>query len=533
MWVGNLTILSVLGAFAIVALSVFLLGSAVRRVCTGYVRGYMESKTPIGWFSAGFINAMVSLDCNSVGSTVLGYGHSKMMPQVGVVYSLLGVAVAPIVFVLIVFSILDSLGVSLAYEYVAFTTVGMGYFVMLFSQRMKNIGRIVMAFGVLIFGLVFAYRGLFFGLETLAKGGFINVEYIYHITSYGVWSVLLGCGVGIVLSVIFRSSFLGAAFTIILLFQNFVGSELIIGMLIGSIIGVVFIEALMASRGGTTVKRAFVHHAMGLFIGFTFFVICYPIMSQIMISDHVLIALVFFLFLFLPVGTYFSLLMSKLVTLLLPNSQSGNIHLVMLSSTYRPDATLSLKQAHKEIVNHTRRTYKMVSFLRDMITEGCVDDKRADTLFERIEKYKLITDRVEKEILDYICSVALGDISRNNSVQMQNSITAMGGVTQIADEILEASVVVKSRMNVENGWSDVQLEMLIEVVNMLQQLQYAVIATLDEGKVTEYEKIYELIEAFVDSNIGKYYLYNQVATIEALSHMKKIAKLLCNLVKKQ
>lgn len=516
------------GSLALVALAIFLLSGAQRRVCAPFVRSYMGGRGPLEWFGNGFINTVVSCDTNATSSTIFGYAYSKMLSQNGVLYSLLGVFVAPVIFMVLVFVILK-LGV---FYFCIIPILGLGYVISLISYKTKSFSRMIMAMGLLAFALFMANNSVWS----------IWFDYVYgsevlYFTSNGIWAILLGFGVGVVGSVAFRSPYIMSVLGVILLAQDGIGIEMALGIFIGSVSGIIFVLAPMAARAGTIVMRAFMQFTLALLIAIILFCVAYPILPKLLnLSSAPINGLglfTLFLLAFMPLGTYVSSFLSRVIIFFIPNAPKEGSHLVMLSNAHRPDSTLSLLQVQQEIVNHTRRTYKMLSFLRDILNEEVKRGEKAEALYERIAKYKVITDRVEKEIVGYICSVALGDISRKNTLQMQQAIISMGKVNQIADDILNVSNLIRLGFNDRNEWDKQQLAIITLSVHKLQQLQYAVISSM-EANVKNGANIDQLCSELVDmidQSNKNFYLYNQVLMIETLGGVKSIAKLLCNLVR--
>lgn len=520
-----------LGALAMVAIAVFLLSRAQRKMCVVLIDGINGARRPGEWFGQGFFNAVVACDGNSAASTVFGYAYSKMLSQKGVLYSLLGIAVAPLGLFVLVMTML-SLG---DLYLVALPVIGVGYLILMISNKVKEMGRVLMALGLLAFSTFLFSRSFGVLFSKYLLGG-----EIFLFTSHGVFAILLGIGVGTIIATMFRGSYVMIVFGAVLWSMGGLGLEFMIGLFIGFVVGGAFVMVPMAAKAGTIAKRAFLQHFVGVLFAIVIFCVAYQLAFKFFAkADETLVFMgmyAVFLAVLLPLGSYFSEWLARPIVYLVPNAPKEGSHLVMLSNTHRPDPTLSLLQVKNEIVNHTRRTYKMLSFLRDILNEGCEQGAKNETLYERIKKYKAITDRVENEIVGYICSVAQGDISRLNTIQMQEAIVAMSKVNQIAEGILNTSSIVYAGMCGERVWDETQLGIISGSVQKLQQLQFAVISLMEDDKKNEelkakVEKIRGELDEIICSSNNSFYLYNQVLLIEALGEMKKISKLLCNLVK--
>ena len=217
-----------------------------------------------------------------------------------------------------------------------------------------------------------------------------------------------------------------------------------------------------------------------------------------------------------------------------PDRELREMRLKVLSSRIRPDSTISLILAHNETINHIRRTYKMMSFIRDMLSSDG-DEEYVKEMNVRVDKYNKITERVEAEVLSYVCAIALDNLSRINTEQMQRVIVSMNTVAQIAGEVCDLSELVLQGIIGENPLDDNQKYVLRNVILELQTLTYKAIE-LKSKKPSDVklqafaEELQKLDKEIKTLSAAELMSNNKVLMIEAMWQTKKINGLIAKLV---
>ena len=132
-----------------------------------------------------------------------------------------------------------------------------------------------------------------------------------------------------------------------------------------------------------------------------------------------------------------------------------------LSST----AELSILQAEKEMEVYAQRVRKMFGFARKM-TNMDHNDKKFMKLYNRVEKYEDISDRMEVEIGSYLAKVAEGRLSNKSKEHVRDILRAVTEIESIADGSCNIARHLKRKMDANVVFEEV----LIENINSMYAL---------------------------------------------------------------
>lgn len=113
-----------------------------------------------------------------------------------------------------------------------------------------------------------------------------------------------------------------------------------------------------------------------------------------------------------------------------------------LSST----AELSILQAEREMEVYAQRAKKMFGFARKM-TNMDHTDKKFMKLYNRVEKYEDICDRMEVEIGSYLAKVAEGRLSNKSKEHVRDILRAVTEIESIADASCNIARHLKRKMD--------------------------------------------------------------------------------------
>ena len=129
-----------------------------------------------------------------------------------------------------------------------------------------------------------------------------------------------------------------------------------------------------------------------------------------------------------------------------------------LSST----AELSILQAEKEMEVYAQRARKMFGFARKM-TNMDHNDKKFMKLYNRVEKYEDICDRMELEIGSYLAKVAEGRLSNKSKEHVRDILRAVTEIESIADASCNIARHLKRKMDANVVFEE---ELLVNINSM-------------------------------------------------------------------
>jgi phosphate:Na+ symporter len=355
--------------------------------------------------------------------------------------------------------LISLLGFKFSIMLVAVPLIGLG-FPMLFSSKhnVKFWGEAIIGFSLLFIGLDFL------------KGSVPRVDqnpemfaFLSNYSNMGFGSILIFLGVGTLLTVVIQSSSATMALTLVMCNQGWISYEVAAAMVLGENIGTTITANIAALIGNVSAKRAARAHFFFNIIGVIWMLILfYPFtrtianvltnitgLSPYTNPNEIPFALSIFHSSFNIINTFilvwFTPLLIKLVTWITPSKKDEDeeFRLVHINVGLMTTAELSLVQAHKEVATYAKRVHRMFGFVRQLFSE--TKDKEFDALYQRIEKYEGISDRIEVEIATYLNKVSTYELSDESSRKLQALFRAISEIESVSDSNFHLSRTLKRK----------------------------------------------------------------------------------------
>ncbi|KGN98201.1 Na/Pi cotransporter [Porphyromonas gingivicanis] len=118
-------------------------------------------------------------------------------------------------------------------------------------------------------------------------------------------------------------------------------------------------------------------------------------------------------------------------------------HLQFLSSRMLSTSELSLLQVHKEIASYGRRTLDMLEMDKTLIVTK--DKEEFEQVFNRIEKFENICDRVEVEIVNYLNKLSDGDLSSETKEEVRIMMRVATEIESLGDTSFNIARTLKKQ----------------------------------------------------------------------------------------
>lgn len=339
------------------------------------------------------------------------------------------------------------LGFKFSISAIALPLIGFG-FPLIFSKSntRKSWGELLVGFAVLFLGLDFL------------KGSVPNIsespeilEFLSNYTGHGLVSLLLFISIGTILTVVIQSSSATMALTLVMCNSGWISFELAAAMVLGENIGTTITANIAAAIANVSAKRTARAHLIFNLFGVMWMIFVFKHFINYVANfaidlggsdpfqnpEGVPVALSIFHSAFNVINTLLLVMLTplivKIVTKVVPSrsSEDEEFRLQHISIGLLSTAELSLLQAKKEIVNYAKRTYKMYGFFKELFVE--TNDKKFNELFERIEKYEDISDRVEVEIATYLTKISSHDLSEESSRRLQAMFNIINDIESVSD----------------------------------------------------------------------------------------------------
>ena len=284
---------------------------------------------------------------------------------------------------------------------------------------------------------------LFMGLDAL-NGSVPDIDGgIYHIieplTGYGIFSVMIFVLIGTLVTVIVQSSSAAMALTLVLC-SNGLPLEFAAAIVLGENIGTTITANLAALIGNIHAKRAAVAHLIFNLFGVVWMLLIFYFVIEtiegLMVNNDLKLpldnsspenlakskiqwSLATFHLVFNIANTslllWFIPFIQRTVIKLIPIKDEDDEHFQLkFIGTGALSNEFSLLEAQKEMLKFGKITAKINVFLKDLILE--TDSKKINKLLNKIEKYETITDRVEREVVEFLSKVSEGELSEDASI---------------------------------------------------------------------------------------------------------------------
>ena len=335
---------------------------------------------------------------------------------------------------------------------------------------------------------IFGFSFLFMGLEGL-KGNAPDLSanpdmlaFVQNYTDMGFFSILLFLFIGTVLTMVVQASAATMAITLIMCANGWIDYHLGVALVLGENIGTTITANLAALTGNTQARRAALAHLMFNVFGVCWvLVLFYPFTAGVswFVTDvmHVSDPAVAVSFKLAAFHTAFNISNTCIMICFVPfiektvcamirtKQEDEEYRLQYITSGMLSTAELSILQAQKEIVLFSERTARMFNMVKTLLYE-----KNEDTflkIYNRIEKYENISDRMEVEIANYLTQVSEGRLSSESKEEIRVMLRAVSEIESIADSCNNLARTIKRRNEFKSVFTPEQnmhIERMFELV---------------------------------------------------------------------
>lgn len=316
-------------------------------------------------------------------------------------------------------------------------------------------------------------------------------EFLTSYTQMGFFSILLFFAIGAILTLIVQASAATLAISLIMCSKGWISFDIAAALILGSNIGTTITPILASLGGNISAKRAALSHFLFNFLGSVWaLALFYPFMRLIVwlctimsgnpnelmsfvlntevtnpeLMEHLnngtltatdpeslaikerfaamQFSVSFGLSLFHTIFNLFNVAIMiwltdfyvKIVTRLTPvkHRENEEFQLRFITGGMLEASELNLPQAEQEIIVYAERVERMFHMVQDLVHTKENTDAFVD-LFNRIEKYEQICDRMEIEIAAFLNKVVAGRLSYAGKLQVNTMLTCVTEIESIGD----------------------------------------------------------------------------------------------------
>ena len=333
----------------------------------------------------------------------------------------------------------------------------------IFSKResLKPVGETVIGLALLLVGM------------ELLQGAMPNLEQypgllegIASLSGFGFWSILLFIVIGAVLTCLVQSSSAMMAITLLMCYNGMLGTEMAIALVMGQNIGTTVTANIAAAVANTAGKRAarahLVFNVVGVLVTLALFRPIVTLVQSVYPTD-VPMAITLFHTLFNVGNTvllaWFIPQILWLVDRMVPEAKEGTgkerkdeYHLTYISGGTVSTAELNLQSAKKELQLFSKEVLKMYALLPGLRTAN--SEKAFDAILKQISQYEELTDRMDREITDFLTAVGSGGLSQHASIRVSSMLRISDNLESIGDTIFQIAQTRKNKREDAVHFSD-------------------------------------------------------------------------------
>lgn len=380
------------------------------------------------------------------------------------------------------------------------------------------------------------------------------------ITSAGFWSVLLFVVVGVVITILFRSSAATIMLAMVAAASSWIEFPMAAALVIGDNVGTTLTAVYASRQANVSAHRAAYSHLMFNVFGLLWALpLVYPatyLMEYLIPSMSSSVGMAFAVAMY---HTLFNLITALVLIFMIPKFQSmlckmlpvaegddEEFRLSFIQGGLLSTAELSVEEARKEAALFGARCQKMLGLVIDFI-HMAPQGVEYSQAFSRIEKYEKITDRLELEIVRYLNSVDRSTVSSHIASRVRALFRIVDELESIGDACYKmACTIVRKRehniqfINMQNQNIDRMLDQTRQFMAlMVQLLQKTDLTPADMSRAYNQE---DSINAFRgqlrDQNIGNvqagYYTYQSgTLYMDVINACEKLGDYIINVLEAQ
>lgn len=333
----------------------------------------------------------------------------------------------------------------------------------IFSKResLKPVGETVIGLALLLVGMELL-QGAMPNLEKYPG----LLEGIASLSGFGFWSILLFIVIGTVLTCLVQSSSAMMAITLLMCYNGMLGTEMAIALVMGQNIGTTITANIAAAVANTAGKRAarahLVFNVVGVLVTLALFRPIVTLVQSVYPAD-VPMAITLFHTLFNVGNTvllaWFIPQILWLVDRMVPEAKEGTgkerkdeYHLTYISGGTVSTAELNLQSAKKELQLFSKEVLKMYALLPGLRTAN--SEKAFDAILKQISQYEELTDRMDREITDFLTAVGSGGLSQHASIRVSSMLRISDNLESIGDTIFQIAQTRKNKREDAVHFSD-------------------------------------------------------------------------------
>ena len=380
--------------------------------------------------------------------------------------------------------IVSLVGFSLKLSELALPAVGIGFILYVIKWKHKNLGAVILGFGILFMGLDFLTKSM------PQLGDSVNI--VAAASNLGFVSVLIGAMAGLVMTLIIHSSSAATAIMLTMAFNGVVGYEMAAAMILGANIGTT-IDATLASIGTrTAAKQTAMVHILFNVIGTCWALpLLKPLLAVVdlvtpgtivpgMVQDPMIpahLAMLHTVFniintmLFLPFVKPFAALVSLIIREDTSKEESGHYRLVYYSSAIQNTPELNILRAEKEIGDMAALASSMYArfsgVLRDLQTNAGRESAVA-SLSGELKQKEEYADEMREALSSFLIECTREQLNPRSEQRISYLLRIIANLEDMTDECYGISLLLERSVRKDHIFKQKEMGQLIPYVSQVE-----------------------------------------------------------------
>jgi phosphate:Na+ symporter len=499
---GIFSILSIIGALGFFIYGMKVMSEGIQKAAGDKLRVILKAITSnrISGIFTGFLTTSIIQSSSATTVMIVSFVNAGLLTlrqAIGVIMGAnIGTTMTAWLLVLLGFS-----KFSLAAYSLPVLAIGVP---LLFASKdqLKSFGEFLIGFALLFMGLS-ALKGEVKVLHLEENEAFIS--FITSLGEGGYGAILLFVLIGTILTVIVQSSSAAMALTLIFVSEG-LPLEFAAAIVLGENIGTTITANLAAMIGNIHSKRAARAHLLfNLFGVIWMLVLFFPFVHWVSgITEGVmsflgltieteeelnLRTLALFHTFFNIINTillvWFVKFIERVVIKFTPSKteEDEEFKLEYISSSMMLTPEMSILEARKEVAKFGDITGRMNNFLRTAINTG--EKKKKQKMYDKIQKYEEITDKVEIEISNYLGKASQQEMSEDTSIQLHAMLNVVTDLERIGDVFYQISKSLEKKQSDKVWFTPDQREGINKLIDLIEKAFKVMNANLN----LEYKKV--------------------------------------------
>ena len=497
-------ITSLLGGVALFLYGMSIMGAGLEKLAGGKMQGVLQKLTSSTIKGVIFGTLITGVIQSSAGTVVICVGlvNSGIMTLTQSVGVIMGANIGTTVTGQLI-RMADISGDSLWLTLIQPKTfapvvafIGCIFYVFLRNAKKKNIGQIMLGFGILFTGMSLMDSGV----SPLRESAAFQELFV------SMTNPILGILVGVVATVIIQSSSASVGILQALSSTGLVTFGSAIPIILGAHIGTAFTPLLTIGGSSKDGKRTALIHLYFNIIGSVVllaaiyavrYTIGIPVWNDVMnkssIANIHTLSSVAAMILFLP----FSRVLSRLAVLTVPDSaeEAQELSMPVLDERLFKSPAVALQQAKNAVVKMSRRAARNVNLAAPLLI------KMDEDVVSAINVRENLIDRMEVEVSNYLIKMTdqeLGDDESHAVTELLNFVTEYERIGDYAVNIMEKSEELYEKEASFSDHAKEQLKLLTSAMERILDLTNDAFENDDLTLARQVEPLEEVIDIMVE-----------------------------------